>query len=334
MLGSEYESVSHERPIYVSGVARSGTTQILETLNQHPETASHAYRDFPLVYAPLLWARFFDAAAKGSTEAAERAHKDRIRITPESPEAIEEMLWMAFFPDAHDWARTSIMGRAFTHSGFEAFYRDHILKMCHLRGGSRYLCKGNYNVARLGYLGDLFPDARFLLLVRDPVSHVGSLVKQHRLFLKGAEKDPRTTQYMQRLGHFEFGDDYRPLNMDDPDAARTSFELMKEGQHAAAYAVYWKSVYGFLAEQLRRDIDLRERTLVIRYEDLCRDEGNLMARIFRHCDLAADDDRIQRGASAYTAPTYYEPVLTAEESARVTELTAESAAAIAALASG
>ena len=50
----------------------------------------------------------------------------------------------------------------------EAFYRDHIRKLLWLRGGRRYLSKGNYNTTRIAYLARLFPDARFIVPVRDP----------------------------------------------------------------------------------------------------------------------------------------------------------------------
>ena len=39
-------------PIYVTGLARSGTTVVLEMLNQHRDLASHRYLHMVVPYAP------------------------------------------------------------------------------------------------------------------------------------------------------------------------------------------------------------------------------------------------------------------------------------------
>ena len=80
----------------------SGTTILLELLAGRPGVATHRYRDFPPVFTPLFWNRAFAHIYRADAPPAERAHKDRILVTPDSPEAMEEVLWMRFFPDAHD----------------------------------------------------------------------------------------------------------------------------------------------------------------------------------------------------------------------------------------
>src|SRR3546814_14155500 len=87
-------------------------------------------------------------------------------ITPDSPEAFEEVLWMAFFPDLHDPTASSVLDERTDNAAFESFYRDHIRKLLRVRGGRRYLSKGNYSVTRLEYLLKVFPDARFILPVQ------------------------------------------------------------------------------------------------------------------------------------------------------------------------
>ncbi|MGB0515078.1 MAG: sulfotransferase, partial [Wenzhouxiangellaceae bacterium] len=41
-----------DRPIFIAGVPRSGTTIITEILARHPEVTSHRYSDFPNVHTP------------------------------------------------------------------------------------------------------------------------------------------------------------------------------------------------------------------------------------------------------------------------------------------
>ena len=51
---------------------------------------------------------------------AERAHKDRILVTPDSPEAMEEVLWMRFFPAVHDEAASQVLDAATSNAGVRA----------------------------------------------------------------------------------------------------------------------------------------------------------------------------------------------------------------------
>ena len=188
---------------------------LLELLARHPDVVTHRYRDFPPVLVPWMWNRFLDHATRRDPEATERAHGDRIMITPESPEAFEEAVWMAFFADAHEPARSAVLDEGTRRPDFEEFYRNHVRKLLLLRGGRRYVAKGNYNVTRLGYLLKLFPDARFVIPVRDPLWHVASLMKQHQLFCREEEQNPRVLRHMRRSGHFEFGLGRRVINTGD-----------------------------------------------------------------------------------------------------------------------
>ena len=59
------------------------------------------------------------------------------------------------------------------------------------------------------------PTARFIVPVRDPRWHVASLMKQHRLFWRRGQRDPRILKHMRRAGHLEFGLDRRAINAGD-----------------------------------------------------------------------------------------------------------------------
>ena len=210
-----------DRPIYVSGLARSGSTILLEMLASHPDTATHRYRDSPPVMTPIFWNKAFGKIYDKPVAPVERAHNDRIMVTPDSPEALEEIVWMAFFASCHNPRQSNVLDATTSNPEFEAFYRDHLRKILLIRRGRRYLSKANYSITRFGYLKKLFPDARFIVPVRDPVWHVASLMKQHRLFMKNEERDPRILRYMQRIGHFEFGLDRRVVNTGDAELARS-----------------------------------------------------------------------------------------------------------------
>lgn len=324
VLNSRLEGSFVDRPIYIAGLARSGSTILLEELARHPDTATHRYRDFPMVLTPWAWNWFVDRAGQTEREATERAHRDRIKVTPESPEAFEEVLWMTFFPQLHGAASSAVLDEHTRNERFEAFYRDHIRKIIALRNAPRYLAKGNYNVTRLRYLQKIFPDALFLVPIRDPVWHIASLMKQHRLFAAAETRDVRVLHHMRRTGHFEFGLDRRPIHVGDDSAAEVA-RLWQEGEEVVGWATHWASVYGHIADVLEGP-KVASATRVVRYEDLCADPVAVLAGVFDHCELADAGEPIDDARTRISAPDYYQPAFTADERRAIRERTAPVAA--------
>ena len=306
-LADEIAPVAIEAPVYVTGLARAGTTITLEILAVHPDVSTHLYRDFPPIFTPYWWNWFVEKSRKAPPAAQERAHKDGVMITPDSPEAREEVIWMAFFDALHDPAQSNVLDGHTDNPAFEAFYRDHIRKLLAARGGKRYLSKGNYNITRIGYLHKLFPDARFVIPVRDPVWHVASLMKQHRLFCEGERGNGRALAYMRRVGHFEFGLDLRPINCGDGGAVREIQALWEAGEEVRGWARYWAMIYGHVADSLDQDPALREAAMVLRYEDLCDRPEETMQRMMEHCGLVIDKAVLARFAGRLKPPGYYKP---------------------------
>jgi hypothetical protein len=322
LLSERLNAVAIEKPIYIAGLARSGTTILLELLSRHPHLASHRYRDFPPVLMPWFWNWFVDRAGTGDEGASERAHGDGIDVTPESPEAFEEVIWMAFFPQLHNPEVSSVLTADTVHEEFEQFYRDHIRKLLLLRRGQRYLCKANYNLTRLAYLLKLFPDARFLLPIRDPVWHIASLMRQHERFCGEHRRDDRLRRHMSRAGHFEFGLDRRAINSGNPGVTREVRELWSKGKEVEGWALYWSDLHGRVVEQLNRDDALRRATMLVDYETLCRQPGSAMSDVLAHCDLRADEvDLVAEAERTVRQPTYYRPAFSDEQVAQIERAT-------------
>lgn len=305
------------RPIFIAGLARSGSTILLEILASHPDVGTHRYRDFPLLQIPVWWNWFLDRASRGSPAAVERSHKDGIYVTPDSPEAMEEILWMAFFPDVHNPQVGNLLDDSNPNASFDRFFGDHVRKLLMVQRRKRYLSKGNYNVSRLRYLQRLYPDARFVIPLRDPVSHVASLMKQHQLFCAEERRDPRVLAYMRRAGHFEFGVDRRPINFGDPAYVRRVEDAWAQNQEVLGWAVYWASVYGYIAQCLEGDPRLAERSILVPYDELCRRPEASLAHIHRHCALEIIPEALARQASRIQAPGYYRPSFSADEIATI-----------------
>ena len=325
-MGDELGDVRIDRPIYVCGLARAGTTILLESLAAHPDVASHQYRDFPFVHISVWWNWFLDRAGGKSIDAVERAHKDGIFVTPQSPEAMEEIIWMSFFPTIHDPSACNVLGKDDAAPEFERFYRDHLRKVIRVRRGSRYLAKGNYNVARLGLLDRMFPDACFVVAVRDPVQHVASLLKQHRLFCEAESRNRKVLDYMRRSGHFEFGLDRRPINFGNDGVIRRIRAAWAEGDDVKGYAIVWASTYDFVLDLLEKDQALARRVAIVRYGDLCADPAGTLRRLLDRCGLGGVDERIGEQASRIAAPTYYRPELSERDRETIRDETEDVAA--------
>lgn len=323
VLADEIAPVSIVAPIYVTGLARAGTTIALEILASHGDVATHLYRDFPPVFTPWWWNWFVERSRRGPLVAAERAHRDGLMVTADSPEAREEAIWMAFFPHAHDPARSNVLDRTADNPAFEKFYREHIRKLLAARGRRRYLSKGNYNVTRLAYLHGLFADARFVVPVRDPVWHVASLMKQHDLFCAGEGTNPRAVDYMRRVGHFEFGLDLRPINCGDSERVLDIQALWQQGENVRGWARYWAMIYRHVADTLGRDPALRAATMILRFEDLCDRPEETMRKLMAHCALPEAEDVLARFAGRVRQPKYYRPEFAAADLTAIAEETHE-----------
>lgn len=324
-VADEIADVRIRDPIYVTSLARAGTTIVTEMLAAHPALTCHRYSDFPNPWTPYWRNYLLQRSRRRASEAAERAHRDRILVSQDSPEAVEEVLWMAFFDHLHDPSRSGVLDDATANPAFERFYCEHIRKLLAVRGAERYLAKGNYNLSRLGYLHRLFPGARFLVPVRAPQHHIASLMKQHALFSRAHDLDPRIGRQLAMAGHFEFGPFRRAVHFGDDASARAIETAWREGREVEGWARYWAAAYRFLDEQLAADPGLAGRCMLFRYEDLCTQSGAVIDALLTHCQLEAEPfaEARSRYAELLALPDYYRPSFSEAEAAAVESLCAD-----------
>lgn len=299
--------VSIDRPVYVCGLARSGTTVLLDMLASAEGFTSHRYSDYAMLWTPYWWNALRARLPLPAQPPVERAHRDRLRVTADSPEAFEETLWMHFFEGRHEPSVDQVLARDCDNAAFEAFYTAHIRKLLAVRRARYYVAKANYNLTRMGYLLRLFPDARFIVAVREPLAHVASLVKQDRLFTRWSRLDPNVAQHLQRVGHFEFGPHKRAVNVGDAGQAAAIQACFAAGNAVEGYARQWAATYGWLMAQLAVDTTLARACLVVPYESLCGNSAETLAAVFAHAGVNAGqaDGLVRRYASRLSLPDYY-----------------------------
>lgn len=323
LLADELREISLDSPIYVCGLARSGSTLLHEIIAAHPGVATHRIKDYPMVYTPFWWRRA--TAGLPPTPPRERTHRDRTVITSESPDALDEMLWMAFFRRGHDPTVSNVLRAGMRHPEFESFYRSHIRKLLLAEGATRYVAKANYHVARLSYLVRLFPDVKVLIPVRSPVSHIASLMRQHEWFSRGQRKHHRALAYMRRSGHFEFGLDRRPMNLDDSARVQDILGDWASGEEIRGWARYWAMVYNHIGAVLSADDCVRRAALVVRFERFCAAPAETLRSILEHCGLPEVERLVARFAPAIASSNYYAKSFSASELGIIQEETATAA---------
>ncbi len=318
-----------DRPVYICGLPRAGTTITLQMLSEHPDVVTHKYADFLMPYMPYVWNKVFPRIpVDAMRKPVPRIHRDRIEVTRDSAEMGEEILWEHFFPHIHDEKNYSVLDGTTSNAAFERFYDEHLRKLALVRGRTRYISKAIMCVVRMQYLRKLFPDARFLLYIRNPVDHVASLIKQDRIWAELERSDPRQIEIIELTGHHEFGPHQVMANVGNPEELKEVRALFDSGRIAESRARYWAYVYGFVAKQLESDPELARRVCVVRYEDLCADSLPTIDRIVAHAELDPQSFAATRAAygEKLSFPDYYKPKFDAQQLQSIASATSSVAA--------
>lgn len=238
-----------DRPVFVTSLPRAGTTLLLELLYRTGEFHTHTYRQMPFVLSPLLWQRL-SSAFQRPARLSERAHGDGMQVGYDSPEAFEEVLWMAFYAPRYAFDNLPVWSAKAHKRSFERFFKRHVQKLSLVSNSqsavaTRYLSKNNANIARLSLLPILFPDCRIVVPFRQPDAHIASLEHQHAQFLALHRQDRFARDYMRWIGHFDLGAALKPLNFDH---WRDSPAAPKAGA-ATFWRAYWLAAYTHILAQ-------------------------------------------------------------------------------------
>lgn len=327
-LRIDLENVIIERPIYITGLARAGTTITLEMLSKHPDLSSHRYKHLLMPYLPH-WISLLIESLNIYTRPFERIHMDGILITHDSPEAVEEIFWQKFFNNLHNENTSNILDRKTSNPKFETFYKNHIRKILIDQNRPRYVAKNNYHVSRFDYLLKLFPKVRFLLIVRNPVNQIASLIKQTKLFMKIERKAPLIQDWLRLVGHYEFGYHQICINLDNTELIHKIHKLWTNKKtYVKGWAYYWNSIYEYLADNLEANKKFREATLVVNYDELCASPAKIIDKILEHTKLSSEKfEKVKRYYISHLhTPTYYKPDFSEQELADISKITKKTAA--------
>ncbi|MDB5140812.1 MAG: Sulfotransferase family protein [Mucilaginibacter sp.] len=257
--------------VFVSGLARSGTTILMRYLYDTGFFKSLTYLDMPFVLMPNTWKQI--SHKKPLTEHKERAHRDGIMLGFDSPEAFEEVFWRVFCGEKYI-CEDRLRLHPINADILEKFkdYINIILSSSDSVDQTRYLSKNNNNVLRLSYLQKSMPNAYFIIPFRDPLQHSFSLLTQHLHFSKLQAEDKFSLNYMNWLGHFEFGLNQKSFFLNDNEIFNEMGKYPKTDINF--WLLNWKNYYKYVIDKQSTN------TIFFDYERLCEDPSSVMSDLF------------------------------------------------------
>jgi len=294
-------NININQPIYITGYARAGSTLILHLLDQCSSTTSFRYQHFPFVHTLWFWSWLTRPGQLNPTQL--RAHQDRIKVSPQSPEGLDAMIWHHYAYQA-DLDTERVQAFQNLPDNFFSYYDNTIRKLLYLQNATRYLSKNNALTPHLRQLWQYYPQAKIIVTVRHPYDQIASLIKQHRLLSGMQQYDPSVLYYMRGMRHFEFGLDRRPLSLKTPYSCEDITEKWRKGQDIEGYAMQWTNVYGHLYK-LKQQPDLQDKLFIVPYEQLCAHPETTLDHLGHWLNLDTSSSQHYARGLNIAQPDYY-----------------------------
>jgi hypothetical protein len=228
----------------------------------------------------------------------ERAHKDGMKISYDSPEAFEEIIWQYYLEDKIiQGDHIALLADGDQTPEFEKGIRETIAKLLINQEGKsdatyRYLSKNNANISRTRLIRKIFPSCTIVICFRDPLAQAASLIKQHTQFTERHKTDKYARRYMRWLGHYDFGLNFKPINFDN----WLEGEDLGLTDTPAFWIRYWTAAYSYVIENIHDGICL------VDFEKMLGNGTTVLGNIADRLELR-NKENLVRVASTLRAPT-------------------------------
>lgn len=257
--------------VIISGLARAGTTSLMNDLSRIDDFVSLNYANMPFVLSPNIWRKFY----KPKTEKLkERSHKDGIMIGYDSNEALEEFFFKAKAKDAY------ITDKQLTEYQITSEdYTDYLRYQSIIKRDNNkfYLAKNNNFILRYKSVREQNPDFIMVILFRDPLKHATSLMDKHKDYKKMQQEDAFVLRYMNWLGHHEFGLNQKPFVFNN------SLKIDTENKdHLDYWLAIWINYYSYILT-----ID-HPNTLLINYDTFCQKPRETVTEICKNVAIKSE----------------------------------------------
>ncbi|MBK8050587.1 MAG: sulfotransferase [Anaerolineales bacterium] len=271
-----------DRPIFVVGPFRSGTTALEQILSSHPTVGVFWFYTNVAYLAPVVGYYFLHLLSRlGLVDMQPQPylHNPRLAFTPLS--AFEcEWVWSQAGKDLWDPHCTDLTtGADFLNPEFERMLRSIIQRHLLVQGRRRFLNKNPIHLLRLEYLHKLFPDARFVYIVRDPVETVLSHYRMVQRIAAIIQPHPQARLAVESGLHL----DVLTPRIKTQQYAET---LALEQIHPLlGIAHQWRMMNLTAQASLRTNQALGRQVLQITYEALSRDPATVLAQVWQFVEL-------------------------------------------------
>jgi hypothetical protein len=262
------------KKIFITALARSGTTAALNALYSSGKYASLTYKNFPFLLSPRL-AHIY-SFFQSQSEQVERLHNDGIFISQDSPECLDEVFWVKENPNYYQEPISA--SREISHTSLDA-YSSYLDKITVMQRQNSILIKNNNNHARLLSLANYFIDDLFLVLCREPLQHALSLYRTHVRLSMLQRENKSILKYMDLLGHREFGLHHSPFYYN----GNTHLDHCLQEEYSSDTPDYWLNAWIHCYQWvIEKDLAAFNNVHVCTYEKMCSKRTKFFELIDNH----------------------------------------------------
>lgn len=250
--------------VIISGLARAGTTSLMNDISKISDFVSLNYANMPFLMCPNYWAKIYKPKRK---KLKERSHKDGIMIGLDSNEALEEFFFKIKANDAY--IKDSYLAE---YAISQEDYSDYLDYQSIIKLDNRkiYLAKNNNFILRYNSVREYNDDFIMVILFREPLTHASSLMEKHSEYKILQHEDPFVLEYMNWLGHHEFGENQKPFVFQE-----TEEKIHGEKSSLDYWLKIWINYYNHVLTISHSN------TLLINYDSYCKNPTETIESIIR-----------------------------------------------------
>lgn len=265
-FGGEFADIAIDRPIFIVGLPRSGTTMLYNLLCAHEHAAyiTNSINACPESICTIEWLRKkLNLNIRG-----ERFLADSIDTDFGSPSEPITLWGKWIGRDTHTlyWKEKRLAD--FAPEKIQEIYRD-IRKIIFSAGPGerRFICKYPVLQTELRMVQDLFPDAHFIHIVRDSRPAANSLLKLYHLVNGQIKKiNHPTVKYFVPYPRLQSLQSY--IDQFGADDIRTTAHIWQDSVN--------------LVQETAPDL---KNYIEVRYEDILQEPQKELSRLFKFCGL-------------------------------------------------
>lgn len=257
--------------VIISGLARAGTTSLMNDLVRIDDFVSLNYGNMPFIMCPNYWAKIYKPKQQ---KLKERSHKDGIMIGLNSNEALEEYFFKVKANDSY--INDLYLSEYEISQNDYSDYQDY-QSIIMLDNNKIYLAKNNNFILRYKSARSYNDDFVMVILYRDPLTHAASLLEKHKEYKKLQKEDPFVLEYMDWLGHHEFGENQKPFKFHNSKTI-----ISKDKDSLNYWLEIWINYYSYILSLSH------ENTIIINYDLYCENPKRVINSIIKKINLQID----------------------------------------------